>query len=87
MVLTGRAKVKAGDKLRFSIPLPRDQEELRQLLTPTKEIIREALLERAAETGQHTVGGRGDGEQNEREGAFQGVGPAGSEHTFVTTAK
>jgi len=36
----------AGDKLHFAIPLPRDEEALEDLLRPSKELVKEALLER-----------------------------------------
>ncbi|BDA48940.1 hypothetical protein COCOBI_13-0500 [Coccomyxa sp. Obi] len=83
----GNAKIKPGDKLRFSLPMPKDEEDLRQLLTPTKELIRDALLERAAETGRDTVGGQASGEEQSQERHFHGVQPEDRDHTFVTTAK
>ena len=79
--------MKAGDRLHFKIPLPEDEEALRQLLTPSKKLIREAVLERAAETGQRTIGGITKGEQNEDNRVFQGVGPQGGKHTYLATAK
>ncbi|CAL8463821.1 g3355 [Coccomyxa elongata] len=83
----GNANIKPGDKLRFSIPMPKDQEALRQLLMPTKELIRDALLERAAETGSDTVGGQASEEEQKQERQFQGVPSREGDHTFVTTAK
>lgn len=83
----GNTRIKPGDKLRFKIPLPKDEEALRQLLMPTKELIRDALLERAAETGSDTVGGRASGEEGKQQRHFQGVQPEDGDHTYITTAK
>lgn len=35
-----------GQKLRFSMPLPYTQEGLRDLLTPTKEMVTDAVMDR-----------------------------------------
>ena len=85
--MPGNANIKPGDKLRFSIPLPKDEEELRQLLMPTKELIRDALLERAEEIGSDTVGGRALGEEKKQQRHFQGVQPQEGDHTYTKTAK
>ncbi len=82
--MAGNAKIKPGDKLRFSIPMPKDQEALRQLLMPTKELIRDALLERAAETGSDTVGGQASEEDSKQQRQFQGVPPNHGDDNFVT---
>ena len=44
----GRKQVEPGEKVRFKMALPADQEGLAALLTPSKEAVKQALAERRA---------------------------------------
>ena len=42
----GKVQLVEGQKLRFSMPLPRTREAMRDLLSPTKEMVTDAVKER-----------------------------------------
>ena len=42
----GKVQLEEGQKLRFSMPLPYTREALRDLLSPTKEMVTDAVKER-----------------------------------------
>ena len=42
----GRERLEEGQKLRFSMPLPYTREAMRELLSPTKEMVTDAVKER-----------------------------------------
>ena len=44
----GKKKVRAGDKLRFKVPLPEDEAAMERLFTPSKEALKETLAARRA---------------------------------------
>lgn len=74
----------AGDKLHFAIPLPQDEEALEDLLTPSKELVKEALLERQRKR-QQAESADTEGEQ-ERLQSVQGTKPKPRGEPYVATA-
>ena len=76
----GRAQVEPGEKLRFKLALPADQEGLAALLTPSKGAVKEALAERRARLQQQ-------GGQQQPQVVVVDAASSGQRRVLLETAK